>query len=126
VEVPPGNWFVPPGNNRSSGRGNEAAEAFGAEGRKGDSVSMQAVTGVNAEQASKRVMQEPTRLSDGEGRRRGNSMSEQVSSVLPGYWRRHAGKGTRRNTGSPSGDRKWINRQLVRVRLGRVGWRRGP
>src|SRR6202040_1676668 len=109
VEVPPGNWFVPPGNNRSSGRGNEAAEAFGAEGRKGDSVSMQAVTRVNAEQASKRGMQEPTRLSDGEGRRRWNSMSEQVSSVLPGYWRRHAGKGDRRNTGSPSGDRKCIN-----------------
>jgi hypothetical protein len=66
----PRSWFVPPGNNRSSGRGNEAAEAFGAEGRRGDSVSMQAVTRVNAEQASKQVMQEPTRLSDGEGRRR--------------------------------------------------------
>jgi hypothetical protein len=34
--------------------------------------------------------------------------------------------GTRRNTGSPSGDRRWINRRLVRVRLGRMGWRRGP
>jgi hypothetical protein len=33
VEVPPGSWFVPPGNNRSSGEGNEAAEAFGEEGR---------------------------------------------------------------------------------------------
>ena len=29
---------------------------------------MQAVTRVNAEQASKRIMQEPTRLSIGEGR----------------------------------------------------------
>jgi hypothetical protein len=70
VEVPLGNWFVLPGNNRSSGGGNEAAEAFGEEGRKGELVSMQAVTRVNAEQASKRVMQEPTRLSLGEGRRR--------------------------------------------------------
>jgi len=41
---PPGNWFAPPGNNRSRGGGNEAAEAFGVEGRIGDSASMQAVT----------------------------------------------------------------------------------
>jgi hypothetical protein len=44
VKVPPGNWFVPPGSNRSSGRGNEAVEASGEEGRKGDLASMQAVT----------------------------------------------------------------------------------
>jgi len=31
--------------------------------------------------------------------------ANKVLSVLPGYWRRQAGKGTRRNTGSPSGDR---------------------
>ena len=43
-EIPPGSWFVPPGSNRSSGGGNEAAEAFGVEGRIGDSASMQAVT----------------------------------------------------------------------------------
>jgi hypothetical protein len=41
---PPGNWFAPPGSNRSSGGGNEAAEAFGVEGRIGDSASKQAVT----------------------------------------------------------------------------------
>ena len=35
----------------------------------GKSVSMQAVTRVNVEQASKRVMWEPTRLNYGEGRR---------------------------------------------------------
>ena len=40
----PGNWFAPPGSNRSSGGGNEAAEAFGVEGRIGDSASVQAVT----------------------------------------------------------------------------------
>ena len=105
MEVPPGSWFVPSGNNRSSGRGNEAAEAFGAEGRKGDSVSMQAVTRVNAEQASKRVMQEPTRLSDGEGRCRWNSMSEQVHRSCRGNGDGMQATGTRRNTGSPSGDR---------------------
>ena len=39
-------------------------------GRVSDSASKQAVTRVNAEQAPKRVMWEPTRLSNGEGRRR--------------------------------------------------------
>ena len=125
VEVPPGSWFVPPGNNRSSGGGNEAVEAFGEEGRNGDSVSMQAVTRVNAEQASKRVMQEPTRLSFGEGRRRWNSASEQVHRSCRGIGDGMQATGTRRNTGSPSGDRRLINRQLVRARPGRVGWRRG-
>jgi len=32
---------------------------------------------------------------------------------------------TIRNTGSPSGDRNAINWQLVRDRLGWLGWRRG-
>ena len=41
---PPGNWFAPPGSNQSSSGGNETAEASGAEGRKGDLASMQAVT----------------------------------------------------------------------------------
>ena len=40
---------------------------------------MQAVTRVNAEQASKHVMQEPTRLYVGEGRSRWNSTSESGS-----------------------------------------------
>jgi hypothetical protein len=66
--APPGNWFVPPGNNRSSGGGNEVAEAFGGKGRESDSVSVQAVRRVNVEQASKDAMQEPTHLSPGEGR----------------------------------------------------------
>jgi hypothetical protein len=34
--------------------------------------------------------------------------------------------GTRRNTGSPCGDRNWINRMLVRARPGRKGCRGGP
>ena len=32
VQVPPGNWFVPPGSSRSSGRGNKAAEASDVQG----------------------------------------------------------------------------------------------
>ena len=43
VKFPPGNWFAPPGSNRSSRGGNEAAGASGVEGRAGDSASMQAV-----------------------------------------------------------------------------------
>ena len=42
--VPSGSWFAPSGSNQSSGGGNEAAEASGAEGHKGDSASVQAVT----------------------------------------------------------------------------------
>src|ERR1035437_7434295 len=37
---PPGNWFVPPGNNRSGGGGNKAVGAFDVEGRLSGSVSM--------------------------------------------------------------------------------------
>ena len=37
---PPGNWFVPPGNNRSGGGGNEAVGAFDVKGRLSGSVSM--------------------------------------------------------------------------------------
>src|SRR5271157_266144 len=59
--------FVPAGSNRSSCGGNETAEASGVEGHESDLVSMQAVTRVNAEQASKDVMWKPTRHDFGEG-----------------------------------------------------------
>jgi hypothetical protein len=59
--------IVPAGSNRSSRTGSEATEAFGVEGHVGDSASMQAVTRVNVEQASKDLMREPTHLTTGEG-----------------------------------------------------------
>ena len=37
---PPGNWFAPPGSNRSSSGGNEAAEASGVKGREGDLANL--------------------------------------------------------------------------------------
>jgi hypothetical protein len=37
---PPGNWFVPPGNNRSGSGGNKAVGAFDVKGRLSGSVSM--------------------------------------------------------------------------------------
>ena len=33
VQVPPGNWFAPPGSNRNGGGGNEAVGAFDGKGR---------------------------------------------------------------------------------------------
>jgi hypothetical protein len=81
---PPGNWIAPPGSNRSGGGGNKAAGASGVEGRIGDSASLQAVTRVNAEQASKTIMQEPTHPKFGEGRRRGISNERLGLSDLPG------------------------------------------
>jgi len=53
---------APTGSSRSSYGGDEIAEAFGKRVTKyGDSASVQAVTRVNAEQASKRTMHRPTR-----------------------------------------------------------------
>jgi hypothetical protein len=52
---------APAGSNRSSYGGDEIAEAFGMRVTNGDSASVQAVTRVNAEQASKRTMRRPTR-----------------------------------------------------------------
>ena len=65
----PATLVVPAGSNRSGGGGNETAGAFDAKGRSGDSASRQAVTRVNAEQAPKGLMWEPTRRENGEGRR---------------------------------------------------------
>ena len=33
VQLPPGNWFAPPGSNRSGSGGNEAVGAFDVKGR---------------------------------------------------------------------------------------------
>ena len=56
---------APAGSNRSNCGGNETVEASGEQGvtKYGDVASVQAVTRVNAEQASKRTMRGPTRPS---------------------------------------------------------------
>jgi len=99
---PPGNWLAPPGSNQSSSGGDETAEASGAEGREGDLASTQAVTLVNAEQASKRLMQEPTRPGFGEGRSWWNGTSEQIPSTCRGIGDGMHAKWIIRNTGSPA------------------------
>ena len=82
--IPARELFAPPGSNQSSSGGNETAGASGAEGRKGDLASVQAVTSVNAEQAPKPLMQEPTRHESREGRSEWNRSSGQIPSDLPG------------------------------------------
>jgi hypothetical protein len=106
VQIPPGNWFAPPGSNRSSSGGNEAAEASAVEGRE---RRLGKFAGCNicercAGPETGDAGADPPR-NEGKPRSMGRT-SERFLSVLPGYWRRHADKkGTRRNTGSPSGDR---------------------
>jgi hypothetical protein len=64
---PPGNWIAPAGSSRSGEQEVNRRSIPMSKGRLGGSASVQAVTRVNAEQASKRVMRRPTRLNNGEG-----------------------------------------------------------
>ena len=58
-----------------------------------DSASVQAVTRVNAEQASKRTMRRPTRLPfRGRLIRLGEVSKAIRSAAVPGYWRQHVDK----------------------------------
>jgi hypothetical protein len=66
----PANSVAPAGSYRSGGGGNETAGAFETHVPLGGAASRQAVTRVNAEQASKELTWEPTRHINGEGRRR--------------------------------------------------------
>src|SRR3954471_16875037 len=70
VQSPPGNWVAPAGSNRSGGGGNEAAGATDAKGQRVAPRAGRPQRVVNAEQAPKAVMSEPTRPTSGEGRRR--------------------------------------------------------
>lgn len=93
----------------------------------GDLASMQAVTRVNAEQASKRVMRKPTPLNLEEGRRRWEGESDGPSGSAGVVATACTHTGMERNTGSPP---RWrvatSNRRPARDRPGRGGWRRGP
>ena len=125
-KIPPGNWFAPPGSNRSSSGGNEAAEASGVEGRV---RRLGKLAGRNnrercAGPETGDAGADPPRI-EGKPRSMGRT-SEQFHRSCRGIGDGMQAKGTRRNTGSPSGDRRGINRKLVRVSPGRLGWRRGP
>ena len=127
----PATWVAPAGSNRSGGGGNETAGATDAKGRSGDSASRQAVTRVNAEQASKCAMWEPTRHKIGEGRSRWGDGGHTPRSDRNQRSHRGSGDGMpaeeiRRNTGSPERWGRDPNRKPVRARPGRPGWRTGP
>ena len=91
----------------------------------GDLASLQAVTRVNAVQASKKLMQELTRRNFGEseinGRGRANQPIGPAGVVAMAC--KHRGPDATRET--PAVIAVWINWQLVRARPGREGWRRG-
>jgi hypothetical protein len=53
-------------------------------------------------------------------------MSEQVHRSCRDMGDGMQATGSRCNTGNPNGDPQVVNQQLVRARLGRLGWRRGP
>ena len=79
----------------------------------------------NAEQASKRLTQEPTRRVIGRAVADGTVRANEDHQTCRGNGDGKQAKLTSSNTGSPSGDRSRINRRLARVRSGRMGWRRG-
>jgi hypothetical protein len=82
---------------------------------------MQAVTRVNAEQASKQVTWEPTRLSYGEGRRWWGEQSDETHQSHRGIGDGMHDKEADRNTGSPCGEGVPLNRRPARDRPGRSG-----
>ena len=86
-------------------------------------ANIQAKTRVNAEQAPKRVMREPTLLQQGEGRRRFGKKSDTMHRAAPAGVMALAcmEEGRRGNTGSPVGGVARINRNPVRGRPGRQG-----
>src|SRR5262249_5472182 len=74
---------APASSNRSGGGGNETAEAFDGKYRKAVPRARQAITRVNAEQASKLLTREPTQLSVGEGRRGRCPGSNLIPATIP-------------------------------------------
>ena len=71
----------------------------------GDLASLQAVTRVNAVQASEKLMQELTRRNFGESGNQWERTSEQAHWSCRGSGDGMQTQGTGRNTGNPSGDR---------------------
>src|SRR5262249_55202535 len=96
---------APAGSNRSGSGGNDTAEASDGKGCTGSPANRQAVTYVNAEQASKIITWEPTQQRDGEGRGRRLSGEQPDPACGPTGVRATAclHRENARNTGNPSG-----------------------
>jgi len=73
------------------GRATGRVEASGQRSAVGRAATLQAVTRVKPEKASKVKLWMPTRLLTGEGRANGEETDEHLFGP-PGYWARHAGK----------------------------------
>src|SRR3954452_24364038 len=95
----PANSVAPAGSYRSGGGGNEAVGAFETRVALGGAASRQAVTRVNAEQASKGLTWEPTLLYIGEGRRRRRTGKRVELAVPRGF---HKGDASIKGTNSCS------------------------
>jgi hypothetical protein len=114
---------APAGSNRSNYGGNEVVEAFGeAVTKYGDGASVQAVTRVNAEQASKRSMRRLTRIPNrGKlirlGKRVDDAPSRCAGAVATACTQRESAC----NTGNPKACSAMSNRTPVREGPGAVG-----
>jgi hypothetical protein len=92
-KTPPGNWFAPPGSNRSRSGGDEAAGASGVEGRfrrLGESAGRNESERCAGPETGDAGADPPRN----EGKLTSVGEYERTSPlVLPGYWRWHADKG---------------------------------
>src|ERR1035441_9491063 len=126
--VPPGNWFVPPGNNRSGGLGNEVVGAFDVKSR---FKRLREHVGCNV--SEHRVgLETPNAGADPPcrwGRPPLMEEYERTASIGPAgvlvTTCMHRKAYVTRETPAVTLEEQ-INRQLVRIRPGRLGWRRGP
>ena len=93
VRIPPGKLSLQPVAIGADDGGNDIVRSTSVERvALGDPATMRAATRVNAEQASKPGMREPTRPYVGEGWHWPGSERQAHRLVPPGYWRRHAWK----------------------------------
>jgi hypothetical protein len=130
VQVPPGNWSLQPEAVGAAVEVTKLSKPSMTKGRLGDLASKQAVTRVNAEQASKILTREPTQLSYGEGRRwraqvsrprRGKREATRLSRPA-GVVAMACLQGNQRKHGKPQRWRRvTVNETPARDRLGRMG-----
>src|SRR5208337_1959192 len=114
--------IAPAGSNRGNCGGNETVGAFGeAVTKYGDGASVQAVTRVNAEQASKRTMRRPTRLLDRGRLPRLGKRADEAASRCAGVVATACTQGKRTQHGKPQGVVRKINRPPVRDGPGALG-----
>src|SRR3712207_8884151 len=76
--------LAPAGSTRGGSGGDEWSEALREKALKGGQRTVRAATRVNTEQASKESMWEPTRHTNGEGRRRRRSERDLQPAIPPG------------------------------------------